>query len=118
LSAQLQVFLFVFGAYGFSGFLAEFAGFEAAFFFAKFRYVSADFLHIFRFQHGSVCANQEAEFSRHDARFNVLDALKNFVAELFSAYFHFWSLLQLRGTEAKYEMLHLKKVLLSFPKPR
>jgi hypothetical protein len=97
LSTQLQVFLFVSGAYGFSGFQTEFAGFQAALFFAKSRYVSADLLHIFRFQHGSICAHQKAEFSGHDARFNVLDALKNFVAELFSAYFHFWSLLQLRG---------------------
>jgi hypothetical protein len=56
LSAQFQVFLLVFGTNRFSRLLADFAWFSAAFFSAKVRYVTADLLHVFGFQHGSVCA--------------------------------------------------------------
>jgi hypothetical protein len=60
LSAQFQVFLLVFGADGAGCFLAKLAGFRAALFPAKIRDVTANILHVFRLQHGSVCAHEKA----------------------------------------------------------
>jgi len=57
LGTEFQVFFLVFGANRFSRFLAGFAWFSAAFFSAKVRYVTADLLHVFGFQHGSVGAH-------------------------------------------------------------
>jgi hypothetical protein len=85
LSAKFQILFFLVGANCSCGFLAQSAGFAATFFFAEARNVFADILHVFGLEDSAVCANQQAEFPGHDARFDVFDTIKNFFPHFFSA---------------------------------
>jgi len=96
LGTKLKILLLFTSPNSLSGFLAGFAGFLAAFFFAELGYREADLADVFRVEHGSVRPHQQADLSCQDARLDILDSFKNLIKKLFPAYFQSISLLMVR----------------------
>jgi hypothetical protein len=80
LSAQFKIFFFISRANRISCFHAELTGLNAAFFFAQIRNELTNFLHILRLQDSPVGAHKQTKLTRHNTRFHVFDAFKNFIA--------------------------------------
>jgi hypothetical protein len=87
LSAHFKVFRFVCRAHSLGRLAAHVALLVAALFFAKFRYRKADFLNVLWIEHGTVGANEQADFPRQNTCFDVLDSFKNLFSKLLSTYF-------------------------------
>jgi hypothetical protein len=80
LSAQFKIFFFISRTNRLCCFIAEFTGFDAAFFFAQIRNELANLCHVLGLQYGSVGAHKQTKLSRHNTCFHVFDPIKNFIA--------------------------------------
>jgi hypothetical protein len=88
LRAKVKIFGLVSRADSFRGFLAHLTWLLAALFLAQLRNPQTGLLNVLRFEHGTVCSNNQTRFSGQNACFHVFQAFKNLFAKLFSTYFH------------------------------
>jgi hypothetical protein len=115
LSTHLKIFRLVSRPHCFSSLSTYFTRFLTSLFFAQLRNIQANLLHVFRVEHGPVCAGKKTDFSCQNACFHVLDSFKNFVSQFLPTYLQmiFLTWQPIRYLATNYVDIHLKLVVSS-----